>query len=254
MKRACSRSACHAGFSIVELLVAITVIAVLIALLLPSLESSRVVARTLKCASNQRQIGVALVAYCFNERDTAYPWGGSLGAQWMGDIAPFAGYTQSPYPSGAASTIKTRVERVIPIFDCPQTDQTKDSPGYDYAGDYGRNLHLMASNANPNQNTAEGAVTWPRRRRLNQIRIKPPSVIVLHADGILYNMTGFNHLTSGLPSSTIGKQRPRHHAGKVNIGFVDGHVETLAPTERNNLFWTDDKTFPGWDWVAVSVP
>ncbi len=242
------------AFTLVELLVVISIVTVLLAVLLPSLEASRTTARKLQCSNNQRQIGIGLVNYCMNERDTAYPWGGSLGAQWMGDIAEYLGYLQHPYPAGAASTIKTRVELVIPTFRCPQTALRVDTPGYDYAGHYGRNLHLMASNADPDQTSTTAKITWARRRTLNQIRIKPPSAIVLHADGILYNLTGFNHLTAGLPDGSFGQQRPRHHIGKVNIGFVDGHVEALAPTERNNLFWTDDRTFPGWDWVAISVP
>jgi prepilin-type N-terminal cleavage/methylation domain-containing protein/prepilin-type processing-associated H-X9-DG protein len=49
-------------------------------------------------------------------------------------------------------------------------------------------------------------------------------------------------------------QRPRHHQGKINIGFVDGHVEALGPGQKSNLFWNDDKTFPGWEWVSISVP
>jgi prepilin-type processing-associated H-X9-DG protein len=242
------------AFTLVELMVVIAITAVLLAVLLPSLENSRAVGRRLKCSANQRQIGISLVAYCMDQRDTAYPWGGSDSAQWMGDIAKYMGYLQSPYPSGAATTLKTRVELVIPIFSCPQTVLKADLDGYEYSGHYGRNLNLMASNANPNQDTAAGRITWPRRRTLNQIRIKPPSAIVLHADGVYYNLTGFNHLTSGVPGGSFGETRPRHHQGKVNIGFVDGHVDTLGPGDKTNLFWNDDRHFPGWNWVSVSVP
>lgn len=61
------------GFTLIELLVVIAIIALLAALLLPSLASAKEKARRIKCLSNLKQVSLGLKLFG-QERDGFYPW------------------------------------------------------------------------------------------------------------------------------------------------------------------------------------
>ncbi len=59
------------GFSLIELLVVISIIALLIALLLPAIKRAREAARLVQCLSNVRQIGISFHAYAADNKNRA---------------------------------------------------------------------------------------------------------------------------------------------------------------------------------------
>lgn len=68
------RSAGDKGFSLIELLVVIGIIALLLAILVPVLRKARFEARKLLCVTNLRSIGVAIHAYA-NDHNDSIPFG-----------------------------------------------------------------------------------------------------------------------------------------------------------------------------------
>jgi len=82
------------GFSLVELLVVIAIIGVLIALLLPAVESAREAARRTQCANNLKQIGIA--AHNYYSVHQRFPVGADSMA-WPAAPANLGGPAYFPY-------------------------------------------------------------------------------------------------------------------------------------------------------------
>lgn len=85
------------GFTLVELLVVIGIIALLISILLPALNRARASANNVKCLSNLRSIGQAVVIYAGQNQGTL-PYG-----DWDGENGRVDGVMRTLYPPTSTS-------------------------------------------------------------------------------------------------------------------------------------------------------
>ena len=71
----------RSAFTLIELLVVIAIIALLVSILMPSLQKAKEMAKDIVCRSNQRSVSLAIVLYA-EEHDDQYPYNTGGTGDW----------------------------------------------------------------------------------------------------------------------------------------------------------------------------
>jgi len=207
------------GFTLVELLVVITIIVVLAALSTVGITKIRSSARGTTCTSNLRQIGVAMLSYASDNNSQLPPLedrtgaGDSLLGIWPKIIAD-GGYL--PRVTNSKGILSCGAG----AWACP--DCTVVQTNYQGYGVAEGTVMKVKKGTTPD---AKGSL------RLNEIPNPERTWLVGDvADKAPDLKTGW--YATWADSSRWGARTPAtRHAGKVNVCMVDGHVESLTIKE-----------------------
>lgn len=247
MKRLLVERATRRGFTLVELLVVIGVIAVLMAMLLPSVTSMRERAIMVRCKQNLGSIMQAAIQYALQSPDRDYPdsWRWvysrslSYGGVWM-DWAYYETVT-----NGFLWSFLAREPRV---FYCEKFLKTYPlnpnfPPGAPCYVSYVMNEYYRAGGWNGQPRMRRQQIMFPAREAIfgEETPIATP-----------YNSSVINNLCLGVPvydgkDAKTGTKRDGlaafHDApggnlreGYANVAFADGHVERVHPRDIKEYF------------------
>jgi prepilin-type N-terminal cleavage/methylation domain-containing protein len=129
------------AFTLVELLVVIGIIALLIAMLLPTLKKAKEAANRTRCASNMRQIIMGMQMYSNDDKKKIYLYPSNGGAyDSFYPLHPLKSNAEAnglPIPGGLVMGTPKYV-RDLKAFICPSTDNRVDNP-----------LHLLNNAPSP---------------------------------------------------------------------------------------------------------
>jgi prepilin-type N-terminal cleavage/methylation domain-containing protein/prepilin-type processing-associated H-X9-DG protein len=220
------------GFTLIELLVVIAIIAILAAILFPVFAKVREKARQTTCASNSKQIGLAILQYV-QDYDEKYPSGAYLtataanvGAGWAGEVQTYAKSTG--------------------MFKCP--DDSTSTSGLlvpvSYAFNYNLANQAQASATSPTNTVMTFEVSGSTANITNPDTDGFGKVAPVSPAGVGYSValaTGTTEngytATSGLATGPLGSPTAivpptagRHTDGS-NFLAADGHVKYLRGTK-----------------------
>jgi prepilin-type N-terminal cleavage/methylation domain-containing protein len=132
------------AFTLVELLVVISILGVLVALLLPAIQAAREAARRSTCINNQKQVGLAVIEY-----ETAlrkFP-AGRVGCDDLGDTLPI-----DVCPPGLAPEKKTAASGFVLVLPYLELQPLYEQLNVENGGLWNRNVNDLAWYGDPGKN------------------------------------------------------------------------------------------------------
>jgi prepilin-type N-terminal cleavage/methylation domain-containing protein/prepilin-type processing-associated H-X9-DG protein len=238
------------GFTLVELLVVIGIIALLISMLLPSLNKARQAANAAACLSNMRQIGQAALMFANDHKGYLPKNWNNAGPNW-GDTS-----WEYRYPFESWEYILSLYSSKN-VFRCPSDDTGKLRGQWttqDWAGDKWEDDDIPLSyrwNMSHFPDNDTGI-------KLSQLRNSTQAILA--AEGAMVAEFPENWLATWTSNydTRVGELTPENaaynrHGGKTiaqgrsNFVFADGHAETLDWAETwKRIGGTDDQPETMW--------
>jgi len=223
------------GFTLVELLVVIGIIAVLISILLPSLSKARESAKAVQCAANLRQLHTAMHLYAANFKGYVLPsrsWSGvgTLDTRWCGiDLLATVFSVKGQTNSQAGKQALT--DRVAKMLDCPSNDRNRGGSITGISVDYTYNTSMGDDRAYPASPQYSATRAWAYFKKVTEVY---PNVIVAmdaSQDQTLVDYDRFEDVDD-LTYSKFYAGWP-HHKAETNVLFFDGVVRRIRLWEKN---------------------
>lgn len=187
------RGACLSrGFTLVELLVSLSVVAVLVGLLAPTLAGAREGARGVVCLSSLRQIGSGWALYAGDYGDRAMPLayfegaevGAGDGVFWFGTDGRRSGHVE--FGRGFIAPYLSATGGLGSVFECPSQPWGSYAPQTrtgQPTTTYGYNGYYLSPRYTPGWGGRFGAIghrPWPRVSGVSH-----PSLVLAFADTLL---------------------------------------------------------------------